>query len=63
VDEYDTSGNFIKHIAAMGELKAAWRITPAPGRFSQFPNDLLIGRFGDGQILAYDPNTDAFSAL
>ena len=32
----------------------------APGRFGQFSNDLLIGQFGDGEILAYDPTTDVF---
>lgn len=36
------------------------RITLAPGRFGQFSNDLLIGQFGNGEILAYDPTTDAF---
>ena len=44
----------------MGGLYAPWGITLAPGRFGQFSNDLLIGQFGDGQILAYDPTTDAF---
>jgi uncharacterized protein (TIGR03118 family) len=60
VDEYDTSGNFIKRIATMGGLYAPWGITLAPGRFGQFSDELLIGQFGDGQILAYDPTTDAF---
>ena len=60
VDEFDTSGNFIKRIATNGPLFAPWGITVAPSRFGQFSNDLLIGQFGNGQILAYDPTTDAF---
>jgi uncharacterized protein (TIGR03118 family) len=60
VDEFDTSGNFVKRIATMGGLYAPWGITLAPVRFGQFSNDLLIGQFGDGEILAYDPATDAF---
>ena len=60
VDEFDTSGNFIKRIATNGQLFAPWGITLAPGRFGQFSNDLLIGQFGNGEILAYDPTTDAF---
>ena len=60
VDEFDANGNFIKRIATMGALNAPWGITLAPGRFGQFSNDLLIGQFGDGEILAYDPTTDRF---
>lgn len=60
VDEFDTSGNFIKRIATNGPLFAPWGITMAPSRFGQFSGDLLIGQFGNGEILAYDPVTDAF---
>ena len=63
VDEYDTGGNFIKRIATNGALSAPWGITLAPGSFGQFSNDLLIGQFGDGQILAYDPSTDSFLGI
>jgi uncharacterized protein (TIGR03118 family) len=57
-DEFDTGRNFIKRIATMGMLSAPWGITLAPGRFGQFSNDLLIGQFGDGEVLAYDPTID-----
>ncbi|HEX8800007.1 MAG TPA: TIGR03118 family protein, partial [Terriglobales bacterium] len=60
VDEFDTSGNFIKRIATNGQLFALSGITLPPGKFGQFSNDLLIGQFGNGEILAYDPTTDAF---
>ena len=60
VNEFDTSGNFIKRIATMGNLFAPWGMTLAPSRFGQFSGDLLIGQFGNGQIYAYDPVTDAF---
>jgi uncharacterized protein (TIGR03118 family) len=60
VDEYDMSGDFLKRIATNGALYAPWGITLAPSRFGSFGGDLLIGQFGDGQILAYDPTTDAF---
>jgi uncharacterized protein (TIGR03118 family) len=32
----------------------------APANFGSFGNDLLVGNFGNGEILAYDPNTDDF---
>src|ERR1700733_15239782 len=59
VVEYDASGNFIQMITS-GPLAAPWGITLAPANFGSFSNDLLIGQFGSGEILAYDPTTDAF---
>ena len=60
VDEFDSSGNFLKRVATSGALFAPWGITLAPVGFGTFGGDLLVGNFGNGQILAYDPNTDAF---
>jgi uncharacterized protein (TIGR03118 family) len=60
VDEYDANGNFIKRIATGGPLSAPWGITLAPASFGSFSNDLLIGNFGNGEIVAYNPTTDAF---
>ncbi len=57
VDEYDSSGNLLKRIATSGSLFAPWGITLAPPSFSSFGGDLLIGQFGNGQILVYDPVT------
>jgi len=63
VDEYDANGNFIARIASGGPLSAPWGITLAPASFGPFSNDLLIGNFGNGEILAYDPTTDAFLGI
>jgi hypothetical protein len=60
VDEFNTSGEFIKRIATGGPLYAPWGVTIAPADFGSFSNDLLIGNFGNGEILAYTPVTDAF---
>ena len=60
VDEFDANGNFIKRIATAGDLFAPWGITLAPASFGAFSNDILIGNFGNGEILAYDATTDAF---
>jgi uncharacterized protein (TIGR03118 family) len=60
VDEYDANGNFIKRIATGGPLSAPWGIVLAPSNFGSFSNDLLIGNFGNGEILAYDATTDLF---
>jgi uncharacterized protein (TIGR03118 family) len=60
VDEYDANGNFIKRIATGGSLFAPWGIVLAPSSFGAFSNDLLIGNFGNGEILAYDATSDLF---
>ena len=60
VDEFDAAGNFIKRIATGGALFAPWGITLAPAGFGSFGNDLLVGNFGNGEILVYDPATNAF---
>ena len=60
VIEYDSSGNFIKQIAASGPLDAPWGITLAPANFGSFSDDLLVGNFGNGEILVYDPTTDTY---
>jgi uncharacterized protein (TIGR03118 family) len=56
VDEFDTSGNFIRRIATGGVLDSPWGLAIAPSGFGAFANDLLVGNFGDGQINAFDPN-------
>jgi uncharacterized protein (TIGR03118 family) len=60
VDEFDASGNLIKRVATGGPLSAPWGITLAPAKFGSFSNDLLVGNFGNGEILVYDPTTGAF---
>jgi uncharacterized protein (TIGR03118 family) len=60
VSEFDANGNFIKRIATGGSLFAPWGIVLAPSSFGSFSNDILIGNFGNGEILAYDATTDMF---
>jgi uncharacterized protein (TIGR03118 family) len=60
VSEFDANGNFIGRIATGGPLFAPWGIVIAPAGFGGFSNDLLIGNFGNGEILAYDSTTDMF---
>lgn len=60
IDVFDTSGNFSKRLATGGPLNAPWGLTVAPAGFGNFGNDLLVGNFGNGEILAYDPTTGAY---
>jgi uncharacterized protein (TIGR03118 family) len=59
VDAYDTAGNLIGRIAEHGQLNAPWGIAMAPTTgFGAFSGDLLIGNFGDGEISAYEPQSN-----
>jgi hypothetical protein len=61
VDEFSTSGRFIRRIASGGSLNAPWGIAFAPNNFGSFSGDLLVGNLGDGHITAFDP-TNNFSS-
>jgi len=60
IDVFNTDGDFVKRFATGGSLFAPWGVTLAPAGFGSFGNDLLVGNFGDGEILAYDPTTGAY---
>lgn len=54
VDEFDTSGNYMRRIASGGGLDSPWGLALAPSSLGSFANDLLVGNFGDGHINAFD---------
>jgi len=60
VSIFDTNGNFVKRLASGGPLNAPWGVALAPSNFGDFSNALLVGQFGSGNILAYNPTTSAF---
>lgn len=53
IDEYSTSGTFIARFATGGALDGPWGLAVSPSGFGSFGNDLLVGNFGNGEILAY----------
>ncbi len=60
IDAFDTNGNFSKRVATGGPLNAPWGLAVAPAGFGNLGNDLLVGNFGNGEILAYDPSTGTY---
>jgi uncharacterized protein (TIGR03118 family) len=60
IDEFDTSGNFIRRFATRGLLNSPIGATISPANFGQFSNDVLIGNFGDSHVNAFGPATGAF---
>jgi len=61
VDEFDTDGNRIKHVAVNGPLHSPWGLAMAPADFGPFSGALLVANnIPKGRIDAFDPNTGAF---
>lgn len=61
VDQFDSAGNLIARVATGGALEAPWGVTMAPATgFGNYSGDLLIGNFGDGKVLAFNPTTSAY---
>jgi uncharacterized protein (TIGR03118 family) len=58
VDEYDANGALIRRVATRGQLNSPWGLAWAPSNFGRFGGDLLVGNFGDGQISAFEPQSD-----
>lgn len=54
VDVFDANGNLLHRVASRGALNAPWGLALAPAGFGKFGNRLLVGKFGDGTIVAYD---------
>ncbi|TCK35107.1 uncharacterized protein (TIGR03118 family) [Paraburkholderia sp. BL8N3] len=58
LDQFDTSGHFIKQFVGVGGvLNAPWGVAQAPANFGPLSNQLLVGNFGDGTIEAFDPTS------
>ena len=61
VDEFDTDGNLIKHVAVNGPLHSPWGLAMAPADFGPFSGALLVANnIPKGRIDAFDPTTGAF---
>jgi uncharacterized protein (TIGR03118 family) len=57
VDEYNSSGTFIRRIATGGPINAPWGLTIAPSGFGSFGGDLLVGNLYNSVIDAYNLST------
>jgi uncharacterized protein (TIGR03118 family) len=53
IDEFDTSGNFIRRFATRGLLNSPIGATIAAASFGRFGGDVLIGNFGDSHVNAF----------
>ncbi len=59
VAEFTPDGTFLRNVIVSawhaGPLDDPWALEMAPQGFGVFGNDLLVGNFGSGEILAYKP--------
>ncbi|MEM7061659.1 MAG: TIGR03118 family protein [Cyanobacteria bacterium P01_B01_bin.77] len=57
IAEFDLDGNLISTWDGSGLLDAPWGFVTAPDNFGEYSNMLLVSNFGDGTIVAFDPET------
>ncbi|PTR16333.1 uncharacterized protein (TIGR03118 family) [Nitrosospira sp. Nsp2] len=55
--QFDASGALIHTWDDRGLLNAPWGVAFAPDGFGDYSGNLLVGNFGDGTIVAFDPAT------
>jgi len=60
VDVFDTDGHLLQRLIRNSHLVAPWALALAPADFGPFSNALLVGNFGNGHILAFDPENGDF---
>ncbi len=60
VDVFSPTGRLLNRLQHGSWFNAPWGMTQAPTDFGQFSHDVLVGQFGSGQILAFDPVTGKF---
>jgi uncharacterized protein (TIGR03118 family) len=57
IAQFDANGQLIRVWDDQGLLNSPWGLAFAPSGFGEFSGDLLVGNFGDGTIVAFDPVT------
>ncbi len=60
VNVFTPAGKLIGRLDSGSWFNAPWGIAQAPNDFGAYSHDLLVGQFGSGQILVFDPVTGHF---
>ena len=60
VDVFSPEGRFLMRLQHGDWFNAPWGLTLAPSDFGTFSHKVLVGQFGSGEILAFDPVTGKF---
>ncbi|WP_162601421.1 TIGR03118 family protein [Occallatibacter savannae] len=59
VSVFSPTGRLLHRLQWTKWFNAPWGIAQAPSDFGIYSHDILVGQFGSGQILAFDPVTGA----
>lgn len=57
VDVFSPTGRLLHRLQKSKWLNAPWGMAQAPSDFGIYSHDILVGQFGSGQILVFDPVT------
>lgn len=60
VDVFSPAGHLLHRLQHGQWFSGPWGIAQAPGDFGAYSHDILVGQFGSGQILVFDPVTGRF---
>jgi uncharacterized protein (TIGR03118 family) len=60
IDVFDETGVFLRRLVTGGPLNSPWGLALAPADYSSLAGALVVGNFGDGTVVAFDPATGAF---
>ena len=55
VDVFSPTGHLLMSLQSGQWFNAPWGIAQASGDFGAYSHDILVGQFGSGQILVFDP--------
>ena len=60
VDVFSPTGSLLRRLQSGKWFNAPWGIAQASGDFGAYSHDILVGQFGSGEILAFDPVTGRY---
>ena len=60
VDVFSTGGRLLHRLQHGQWMNGPWGMTQAPSDFGAYSHNILVGQFGGGQILVFDPVTGQF---
>jgi uncharacterized protein (TIGR03118 family) len=60
VDVFSPNGRLLRRLEHGSWFNAPWALVLGSGDFGIYSHDLLVGQFGSGEILAFDPVTGKF---
>lgn len=61
IGAFTPTGKLIRWFEHVDDLNAPWGMAMAPSEFGTFSHHLLVGQFGSGEILAFNPTSGEYA--